>query len=146
MNDIAKSGYGLGVTLRLKGVKMQAKRILTKALNLNATYDEKLDCLLTLAEEAGKSIPFSIIEEDNHKDMRIYLAGIVNGLNKPIDDIVTVAEASQIVKKDVSVIKRAISSGKLVEGIDCRKSGSTWLIEKEALLREFTTNNNNEDS
>lgn len=137
MNDIAKSGFGLGITLRNKGLKVESKNILSRALTDYSTYEDKLHCLLRLAEKVDKSIPFSIIEEDNNKDLRMYMLGVLNGLNKAIDNVVTVAEASQIVKKDVSVIKRAISNGKLVEGVDCRKSGATWLIEKESLLREF---------
>lgn len=137
MNDIAKSGYGLGITLRNKGLKVEAKNILSRALTDYSTYEDKLHCLFWLAEKVDKSISFSIIEEDNNKDLRMYMLEVLNGLNKAIDNVVTVAEASQIVKKDVSVIKRAISNGKLVEGVDCRKSGATWLIEKESLLREF---------
>lgn len=137
MNDIIKSGYGIGTTLKKMGYSFQARNALMKVLTGYATYEEKLRCVFDLATLAGKSVPFSIIEEDNNKDLIMFMLGITNGLTKPINDVVTVKEASEMVKKDVSAIKRAINSGKLVEGTDCRKSGATWLIEKEALLREF---------
>lgn len=137
MNKLAKQGFELGRDLKSRGLEHQSKRKINKMLENTSTYRDKLNCVLELSSLANKSIPREFIDEENSKDIYIYLLGLVNGLNKVISEVVTVKEASEIVGKDVSSINRAISSGRLVEGIDCRKSGTTWLIEKESLLIAF---------
>lgn len=137
MNEIARQGLIIGNTLKYKGVEKQAKKIIEKALSYGSTYNDKLHCIIKLSDLADVLIPIQIIEEENKKDINMFLLGLINGLNKSINNVVTIKEASKIVNRDVSNINRAISSGKLIEGIDCRKSGTTWLIEKDALLKVF---------
>ncbi|MCF0163165.1 MAG: hypothetical protein HUJ88_11400 [Fusobacterium necrophorum] len=55
-----------------------------------------------------------------------------------INEILTIAEASKLWNKEVSTLRRnfmANASFKL--GVDCRKSGSTWLVTKEAMIRVY---------
>lgn len=49
--------------------------------------------------------------------------------NKLID----MTQAEERYSRDKSTIKRAISSGKIKEGIDCKKFGRDWVFLKENL-------------
>lgn len=65
-------------------------------------------------------------------------------LNK-INEVLTIAEASSAWNKEVSTLRRnftANASFKL--GIDCRKSGSTWLVTKDAMERVYGKPENQE--
>ena len=137
MNELAKQGFELGRDIKAKGLEHSARIQINQILENHYTYRDKLHCILELSSLVNKSIPIIFLKEEDNKNMYMFLLGLINGLNKAIDEVVTVKEASSIVGKDVSSINRAISSGKLVEGIDCRKSGTTWLIDKESLLKVF---------
>lgn len=52
-------------------------------------------------------------------------------------DIMTFKEASELWKLGESTLRSTIRTNKLVEGIDCWKSGSVWLIKKEAMIRVY---------
>lgn len=54
-----------------------------------------------------------------------------------INEVLTITEASKIWGKEVSTLRRVIKNGKFTEGIDYRKSGSTWLITKSAMERVY---------
>lgn len=58
---------------------------------------------------------------------------------KPITQILTIKEASEVVGCDVSTIRKKIYRGCFTDS-EVRKSGDTWLIERKALLREFNKN------
>ena len=53
------------------------------------------------------------------------------------DKLLSLKEASEIYERDSSTIKRAISNGTLVEGVDCKKFGRDWVILKESLERVY---------
>lgn len=44
--------------------------------------------------------------------------------------LISMAEAEELYGRDKSTIKRAISSGKITEGVDCRKFGRDWVFYK----------------
>lgn len=55
-----------------------------------------------------------------------------------INDVLTITEAGSLWNKGVSTLRRnfmANASFKL--NVDCRKSASTWLVTKEAMLRVY---------
>ena len=55
-----------------------------------------------------------------------------------INEVLTIAEASSIWNKDVSTLRRNfMTNASFKLGIDCRKSGSTWLVTKEAMERVY---------
>ena len=58
--------------------------------------------------------------------------------NKNIwNKLISLKEASEVYNRDTSTIKRAISNGTLVEGVDCKKFGRDWVILKSALDRVY---------
>lgn len=54
-----------------------------------------------------------------------------------IKEIMTFKEASKIWGKAESTLRMMIRAGKLIEGIDYRKSGGTWLITREAMRKVY---------
>ena len=44
--------------------------------------------------------------------------------------LMSMTEAEDRYKRDKSTIKRAISSGKIKEGVDCKKFGRDWVFVK----------------
>ena len=58
--------------------------------------------------------------------------------NKNIwNKLISLKDASEVYNRDTSTIKRAISNGTLVEGVDCKKFGRDWVILKSALDRVY---------
>ena len=55
------------------------------------------------------------------------------------DNLLSLKEAAEIYNRDESTLKRAISSGRLVEGIDCKKFGRDWVILKSSMERVYVT-------
>ena len=55
------------------------------------------------------------------------------------DKLLSLKEAAEIYNRDESTLKRAISSGRLVEGIDCKKFGRDWVILKSSMERVYVT-------
>lgn len=62
-------------------------------------------------------------------------------VNIIINEILTISEASEIWKKEVSTLRRNfIKNVSFRQGIDCRKSGATWLVTKHAMERVYGSN------
>ncbi len=58
--------------------------------------------------------------------------------NKNIwNKLISLKEAAEVYNRDTSTLKRAISNGTLVEGVDCKKFGRDWVILKSALDRVY---------
>ena len=55
----------------------------------------------------------------------------------PWSENLSLSEAAEIWEIDESTIRKAIASGKLVDGQDCRKFGKQWVITEKAMAREF---------
>lgn len=47
------------------------------------------------------------------------------------------AEAAEMYSKSPDTFRKAISYGNLVEGVDCKKSGRSWLFLKSSLDRIY---------
>lgn len=59
------------------------------------------------------------------------------------DDLLSLKEAADKYGRDESTLRRAISSGKLVEGKDCKKFGKQWVILKSSMERVYVEERRN---
>lgn len=59
------------------------------------------------------------------------------------DKLLSLKEAAEQYDRDESTLKRAISSGKLVEGVDCKKFGRDWAILKSSMERVYVQERKN---
>lgn len=77
------------------------------------------------------------LKDEDVEDIFVLLPDYVDIKKECINDILTLKEAASIWNKDTSTIRRRIISNKLKEGIAYRKSGSTWLITRESMLKLY---------
>jgi hypothetical protein len=54
-----------------------------------------------------------------------------------INVVMTFAEASEKWELDDSTLRKLVTTNKLAEGTDYRKSGKVWLITKEAMIKVY---------
>ena len=54
-----------------------------------------------------------------------------------IEKVLTINEAARLWGKDVSTLRRMIQTNHFKEGVDYRKSGGTWIIEKKAMEKFY---------
>ena len=59
------------------------------------------------------------------------------GANGPFDDLMAFSDATDLWALNESTLRKAISYGKLVDGIDVRKFGKQWVVSMEAMQREY---------
>lgn len=57
--------------------------------------------------------------------------------------LLSLKEAAEQYNRDESTLKRAISNGKLVEGVDCKKFGRDWVILKASMERVYVKERKN---
>lgn len=55
----------------------------------------------------------------------------------PFDRLMAFRDATQLWGLNESTLRKAISYGKLVEGIDVCKFGKQWVISMDAMIREY---------
>ena len=60
-------------------------------------------------------------------------------------NLISLKDASIIWKIDDSVLRRAISSNKLVENVDVKKFGKQWVVTRQAMERVYGYIPNSED-
>ncbi|WP_143316852.1 helix-turn-helix domain-containing protein [Clostridium sp. HBUAS56017] len=53
------------------------------------------------------------------------------------DDLLSLKEAADKYGREESTLRRAISNGKLVEGVDCKKFGKQWVILDSSMERIY---------
>ncbi|MGL5749807.1 MAG: helix-turn-helix domain-containing protein [Paraclostridium sp.] len=70
-----------------------------------------------------------IIKELLDENKRLNESNNVNYL----DEVVTLKEGATLVGKSEVTLRGCINTGKFKDGVDCRKSGGTWLILKSSL-------------
>ena len=58
-------------------------------------------------------------------------------LETPFDNLLSFGDATTIWGLNESTLRKAISYGKLVEGIDVMKYGKQWVITMDAMVREY---------
>ena len=47
------------------------------------------------------------------------------------------SDATKRWKLSESTLRKAVSYGKLVEGVDCKKFGKQWIVTETAMRREY---------
>lgn len=62
-----------------------------------------------------------------------------NGLEveTPFDGLMAFSDASELWGLSESTLRKAISYGKIVPGVDARKYGKQWVVTREAMSREY---------
>ena len=62
-----------------------------------------------------------------------------NGVTEetPFDGLISFADASELWGLSESTLRKAISYGKLVSGVDARKYGKQWGVTEAAMRREY---------
>lgn len=55
----------------------------------------------------------------------------------PFDDLMSLADATELWNLSESTLRKAISYGKIVSGVDARKYGKQWVITRQAMEREY---------
>ena len=55
----------------------------------------------------------------------------------PFDGLMSFADASELWGLSESTLRKAVSYGKIVSGIDARKYGKQWVVTKDAMYREY---------
>lgn len=54
-----------------------------------------------------------------------------------IEEIMTFSEATEKWGLADSTLRKLVNTDKIIKGVDCRKSGSTWLVTREAMERVY---------
>lgn len=55
----------------------------------------------------------------------------------PFDDLIALSDATQLWGLSESALRKAISYGKLVDGVDVCKFGKQWVVSRSAMDREY---------
>ena len=55
----------------------------------------------------------------------------------PFDGLMSFADASELWNLSESTLRKAVSYGKIVPGVDARKYGKQWIVTREAMEREY---------
>lgn len=55
----------------------------------------------------------------------------------PFDNLMALSDATELWGLNESTLRKAISYGKLINGVDVRKYGKQWIISIEAMKREY---------
>ena len=58
-------------------------------------------------------------------------------IKTPFDGLIAFTDATQLWGLNESTLRKAISYGKLINGVDACKYGKQWVISKEAMEREY---------
>lgn len=84
------------------------------------------------------SVKNEVIDSDGVKDFKLgELANIIAYIPELyIDKVLTFGEAAEIWNIDTSALRKSVERGRFLDG-EVRKSGNTWLITKEAMVRLY---------
>lgn len=82
---------------------------------------------IDIRSRCGKNGGYYIPKEERCEDMQS---------KNILEEVLTLAEAAQIWKKDTSTLRNAIRFGKF-RSDEIRKSGNVWLIKKTAMIRQY---------
>lgn len=55
----------------------------------------------------------------------------------PFDGLMAFSDASELWGLSESTLRKAVSYGKIVPGVDARKYGKQWVVTREAMSREY---------
>ena len=55
----------------------------------------------------------------------------------PFDGLMSFSDASELWDLSESTLRKAVAYGKIVPGVDARKYGKQWIVNRDAMLREY---------
>ena len=55
----------------------------------------------------------------------------------PFDGLLSFSDATELWGLSESALRKAVSYGKIVPGVDARKYGKQWIVTREAMIREY---------
>ena len=55
----------------------------------------------------------------------------------PFDGLISFSDASELWGLSESTLRKAVAYGKIVPGVDARKYGKQWIVNREAMMREY---------
>ena len=55
----------------------------------------------------------------------------------PFDGLMSFSDASALWDLSESTLRKAVAYGKIVPGVDARKYGKQWIVNRDAMLREY---------
>ena len=55
----------------------------------------------------------------------------------PFDGLISFSDASELWGLSESTLRKAVAYGKIVPGVDARKYGKQWIVNRGAMLREY---------
>lgn len=58
-------------------------------------------------------------------------------VKSPFDDLIAFSDATEIWHLNESTLRKAVSYGKLVNGVDACKFGRQWVVSRKAMSREY---------
>lgn len=58
-------------------------------------------------------------------------------LATPFDGLISFSDASELWGLSESTLRKAVAYGKIVPGVDARKYGKQWIVNRDAMLREY---------
>ncbi|HWQ79902.1 MAG TPA: DUF4160 domain-containing protein [Anaerovoracaceae bacterium] len=58
-------------------------------------------------------------------------------ISTPFDNLIAFGDATDLWNLHESTLRKAVSYGKLIDGVDVRKFGKQWLITRAAMVREY---------
>ena len=65
-------------------------------------------------------------------------------IETPFDGLMSFSEATELWKLNESTLRKAVTYGKLVNGVDVCKFGKQWVVSAEAMKREYGTADNHD--
>ena len=98
---------------------------------LDLDSDEFCELRSDVEQDARESIQAFLEKNDLLIDTEKFNTNIL------LNDVMTLKEAALLYGKATNTLRFNIQNGFFKEGIDCRKSGGTWIILKSALDREY---------
>jgi hypothetical protein len=58
-------------------------------------------------------------------------------VSTPFDGLMSFSDASELWGLSESALRKAVSYGKIVSGVDARKYGKQWVVTRQAMEREY---------
>ena len=55
----------------------------------------------------------------------------------PFDGLISFSDASELWGLSESTLRKAVAYGKIVPGVDARKYGKQWIVNRDAMMREY---------
>ncbi|RCX13838.1 uncharacterized protein DUF2442 [Anaerobacterium chartisolvens] len=55
----------------------------------------------------------------------------------PFDNLIAFGDATDLWGLNESTLRKAVSYGKLIDGVDVKKFGKQWIVSKAAMIREY---------